>query len=98
MKTIDGKQVERWEDMQGVIQKSADKKLAITVEREGKPVTLEATPKLSDQKDPFVGDRVGMIGVKPAEGQPVTLGIFCFDQGRSVVQRLFDQDGGGSPW
>ena len=70
---INGTKVWRWDDMRSTIEKSAGKKLAITVERGGNRVDLSVTPTLGDQKDLF-GNRLGRIGVMPS-GERVKLGL-----------------------
>jgi regulator of sigma E protease len=59
--------------MRSIIEKSPNKNLIMTVERNGEKVALSVTPSLSDQKDMF-GDSVGRIGVAPS-GTGVKLGI-----------------------
>jgi regulator of sigma E protease len=70
---IDGEPTWRWDDMRSIIEKSPNKNLIMTVERNGEKVALSVTPSLSDQKDMF-GDSVGRIGVAPS-GTGVKLGI-----------------------
>ncbi len=54
---VDGKTVHYWNQFSGLIKKSGGKKLAFTVEREGKPLSVTVTPIEKDGK--FV------IGVEP---------------------------------
>jgi regulator of sigma E protease len=75
VKAIDGTPVQRWDDLQSMVQKSAGKKLSVTLERDGGSVALDVTPKLSDQKD-LLGERVGIIGVKPSD-KTLSLGFFA---------------------
>ncbi len=70
---IDGEPIWRWDDMREMIEKSPDKNLTITVERDSQKIDLNVTPSLSDQKDAF-GERVGRIGVSPS-GKMVRLGV-----------------------
>jgi regulator of sigma E protease len=72
---IEGEPVWRWDDMRGIIEKSAGKQLNITIERDGRTVDLKVTPTVSDQKDIF-GDSVGRIGVKPS-GKTAELGLLA---------------------
>lgn len=69
---IDGKRIWRWDDMRAIIEKSPDKPLEVTVERNGKEKDLTVTPALSEQKDIF-GESLGRIGVAPS-GKAETLG------------------------
>lgn len=75
VKAIDGQPVWRWDDMRGIIEKSAGKELDITVERDGVTADLKVIPTVSDQKDLF-GDSVGRIGVKPS-GKSAHLGVLA---------------------
>jgi regulator of sigma E protease len=69
---IDGTRIWRWDDMRGIIEKSPDKPLEVTIERNGKEKDLTVTPALSEQKDIF-GEHLGRIGVAPS-GKAETLG------------------------
>ncbi len=61
---IDGSPVETFSDMQRVVGSSAGKTLAITVDRAGKTVVLDATPALKEVKDNFGNvHRLGVLGI-----------------------------------
>jgi regulator of sigma E protease len=62
---IDGKPVSRWDGMRAIIEKSAGRKLTVTVERNGEQKDLAVTPTVGDQKDLF-GQPAGRIGVTPS--------------------------------
>ena len=81
VEVIDGQPVWRWDDMRALIEKSAEKTITVTVNRDGSKIDLKVTPSLSDQKDVF-GERVGRIGVSPS-GKTVRLGI-----GASLLEGL----------
>ncbi|MGB6068769.1 MAG: RIP metalloprotease RseP [Desulfomonilaceae bacterium] len=70
---INGKPIWRWDDMRTTIEKSADKRLTVTVERHGSRIDLSVTPKIADQKNMF-GEPMGRIGVAPS-GKSVKLGF-----------------------
>ncbi len=70
---IDGQPIWRWDDMRSTIEKSAGRKLRMSVERDGQVIELDITPVIGDQKDIF-GDAVGRIGVAPS-GKSVKLGF-----------------------
>ncbi len=61
---IDGKPIERFEDIQKIVGVSANKPLAIVVLRDGVEVTLEAIPRPTETTD-SLGDRrvIGLLGV-----------------------------------
>lgn len=54
--SIDGQQFENAEDAIGLIHKSADQELQLVIERQGKPLTLAATPTYNKRL------KVGLIG------------------------------------
>jgi regulator of sigma E protease len=61
---IDGTALDKWEEMVGIIQKSAGVKLIITVEREGTRFDVPIIPEKKTTKNIFGEDRdIGMIGV-----------------------------------
>jgi regulator of sigma E protease len=62
--SINGAKVESFADMQRIVSISAGEKLAITVERGGVPVTLQATPERKEIKDNFGNvHRLGVLGI-----------------------------------
>ncbi len=77
--SIDGAKIDSFADMQRIVSDSAGDRLNIAVERDGKQITLQATPQLLEQKD-ILGNiqRIGLLGIKrsPAPGdvkyQPVS--------------------------
>jgi regulator of sigma E protease len=73
VKSINGEPVWRWDDMRSIIERNPDKALTFSVQREGKDLTLVATPTTNDQKDMF-GETQGKIGVSPS-GKSKTLGF-----------------------
>ncbi len=61
---INGHAVDNFADMQSIVSESAGEKLAIKVERDGKELTLEATPVLKEVKDNFGNaHRIGILGI-----------------------------------
>jgi regulator of sigma E protease len=61
---IDGHKIETFEDMQRTVSISAGEKLSIEVERDGKVLTLTATPALKEIKDSFGNvHRMGVLGI-----------------------------------
>jgi regulator of sigma E protease len=61
---IDGSKIESFTDMQRIVSISAGEPLVIKVERDGKEVTLNATPKLRKLKDRFGNEHtLGMLGI-----------------------------------
>jgi regulator of sigma E protease len=77
--SIDGEKIDSFGDMQRIVSDSAGDHLNIAVERDGKQISLQATPELREEKDIFGNvHRVGLLGIKrsPAPGdvkyQPVS--------------------------
>jgi regulator of sigma E protease len=62
--SINGNKVDSFEDMQRIVQTSADQLLTFVVARKGKDVTLVATPRRREVKTPFGVTRTGVLGVE----------------------------------
>ena len=61
---VDGRQIERFEDVQGVVRMSPGKKMTIVVRRDGRDVVLTAVPKRKTMVDRFGGKaEIGLLGV-----------------------------------
>ncbi len=64
---IDGRTIDSFSDMQRIVSTSAGKQLVVQVDRDGKPVTLNATPELREVKDNFGNThRMGVLGISRA--------------------------------
>ena len=62
--SINGRAIRSFSDMQRIVSVSAGDELTIVVDREGKQITLRATPQLQDQKDNFGNThRMGVLGI-----------------------------------
>jgi regulator of sigma E protease len=62
--SIDGDKVASFSDMQRIVSVSAGETLTIQVDRDGKLVTLKATPALKSLKDAFGNEhRLGVLGI-----------------------------------
>ena len=63
--SIDGDKIDSFETMQRIVSDSAGTALKITVERNGAPVALTATPVLHQEKDIFGNvQRIGLLGIR----------------------------------
>ena len=61
---IDGSRVERFEDVQRVVRMNPDVPLRMTVERDGRELTVTATPQRSELTDRFGNtEKIGLLGV-----------------------------------
>src|SRR6202035_4508534 len=61
---INGKPVDDFADMQGVVSESAGDKLDIKVDRKATQLVLQATPALKESKDNFgTRPRIGILGI-----------------------------------
>ena len=63
VRSIDGKAVASWGELQRIVQSSAEKKLTFVIERDGTQVILNATPKLRVVETPLGKNRIGLIGL-----------------------------------
>jgi regulator of sigma E protease len=63
VRSIDGKAVASWGELQRIVQASAEKTLSFVIERDGAQVILIATPKLRVIETPLGKNRVGLIGL-----------------------------------
>jgi regulator of sigma E protease len=62
--SINGGKIDSFSDMQRIVSVAAGEKLTIVVERGGVPVTLQATPRWGELKDPFGNShRLGVLGI-----------------------------------
>jgi len=61
--------------MRAIIERSADKKIELTVKRDDRTIETQVTPALGDQKDMF-GKPLGRIGVMPS-GERVKYGVLA---------------------
>lgn len=71
--SVDGKKVETFSDVQRLVSGRAGDPIVFVMAREGREVTLQATPAVSEQTDPLGNVvKVGVIGVvnNEAMGQP----------------------------
>jgi regulator of sigma E protease len=61
---IDGEKIDSFSDMQRIVSVSAGERLTVIVERNGRAVTLAATPQLKNIKDAFGNEhRIGVLGI-----------------------------------
>jgi regulator of sigma E protease len=64
VQSINGRAIRSFSDMQRIVSFNAGESLTITVERDGKPITLQATPALQEVKDNFGNThRMGVLGI-----------------------------------
>jgi regulator of sigma E protease len=62
--SINGRTIESFRDMQEIVSLSADERLEFVVERGGNTVKLQATPRLTEEKDMFGNVyRIGRLGL-----------------------------------
>ncbi len=71
--SVDGENIRSFSDLQSIIMLSADEALPIVVERDGKRITLTATPERREEPDRLGGThRIGVLGI--------TSGQFSFER------------------
>ncbi len=67
IESIDGWTIESFEDVQRIVSVNGDRKLVFGIDRDGKVLQIEVTPKVQEENDTFGGTfRRGLIGVKPS--------------------------------
>ena len=69
--SIEGQKIESFADMQRIVSAAADQPLAFTVRRDGKELSLTATPRLKEVTDRFGNtQRIGLLGIsRTANGE-----------------------------
>ncbi|HUA56088.1 MAG TPA: RIP metalloprotease RseP [Candidatus Sulfotelmatobacter sp.] len=68
VRTIDGQTIQRFEDMQRIVQARPGEQLSVTFERDGKPMSVTVTPKMRQFTDRFGNDqRIGLLGVRTSQ-------------------------------
>lgn len=101
--SIDGSKIESFGDMQRIVSGSAGRTLAFVVERDGREVSLQATPDLKEVKDTFGNThRLGQLGIARSNDGGVTTQRFgpveavveATKEVWFVVDRTFDYIGG----
>lgn len=61
---LNGKTIERFEDIQRIVRPSAGRSLDAVVLRDGEPVTLTLVPRPSEVTDPFGNtEQIGLVGI-----------------------------------
>ncbi len=67
IRSVDGTATERFEDVQRIVRMNPDVPLQMSVERDGRPLTLTATPQRSELTDRFGNsEKIGLLGVSRA--------------------------------
>ncbi|MFM8800898.1 MAG: M50 family metallopeptidase, partial [Tagaea sp.] len=62
---INGSRIERFEDIQRIVQLNLDRRLDLAVERDGRRVTLEATPVVTQETDRMGNPvRIARLGIR----------------------------------
>lgn len=67
--SIDGRNIKTWNEMQRVVQASADLPLTFVVQRGNRDETFQVTPSRRELNTPFGVHRVGLIGIEPRVGE-----------------------------
>jgi regulator of sigma E protease len=67
--SLDGRKIERFEDVQQIVRNAPDVTMAIVVRRDGRDIPLQVTPQLTELKDNF-GNRhkLGILGITRSGG------------------------------
>src|SRR3954463_14700786 len=68
VRTIDGQAVQRFEDMQRIVQARPGQPLSVTIDRDGTSLTLPVTPRVYEFTDRFGNkQRIGRLGVESTQ-------------------------------
>jgi len=102
--SIDGDKIESFSDMQRIVSVSSGESLKIVVDRDGRAVTLTATPQLKELKDNFGNThRLGVLGIsrsmadgdlKTQKVSPLTAVVMGAQETWFVVERTLAYIGG----
>ncbi len=72
VRTIDGQAIQRFEDMPRIVQGRPGEPLSVTIERDGKSLTLMVTPRAYEVTDRFGNKhRIGRLGVESTQMQVI---------------------------
>lgn len=64
IRSIDGSTIQSFDDIQRIVMLNAETPLQVAVERDGQPLTLEATPRLKETTDRFGNVvQIGLLGI-----------------------------------
>ncbi len=64
IRSIGGSSIQSFDDIQRIVMLNAETQLSITVDRNGQPMTFEATPRLKETKDRFGNMvKIGLLGI-----------------------------------
>ena len=81
--SIDGVEIHSWDEMTKIVRSSADKALAVSIERDGKTQEVQVTPKAVEASD---GSKVGQFGVtRILKNDILSILAYGFTQTVSVV-------------
>ncbi len=68
IKAIDGKPIEKWEELAAQIHNNPGRAMRFTIERAGDQFDLVVAPKITSQKNMFGEEQeIGLLGIAPAE-------------------------------
>ena len=74
VKSVDGKSISRFQDLQRIIQANPGQNLTLVIARDGSDVTVPVTPKVNEFTDHFGNhQRVGLLGVTSSQIKVVKL-------------------------
>ncbi len=62
--SIDGRPIERFEDVQQIVRLNPDVAMTVVVTREGTPVTLHVTPSKVEEADRLGKHKIGQLGIR----------------------------------
>ncbi len=83
--SINGAKIDNFLDMQRIVSTSAGVKLHFVVQRDGKPLEIDATPQLKESKTALGAARIGVLGVT-AGGAPTDWRLQTYSLPRAAVE------------
>lgn len=77
--SINGNPIESWDELSGIVQKSAGQELSFEVLRDGEPIKMEITPEEVERSKQKVG-QIGVLYESPREYNPLKAVAFGAEQ------------------
>ena len=66
--SIDGQEIEYWDQLQSIVQKKTEGKLKLQIERNSRVIRLNIKPAVEERKDIFGNEvRIAIMGIRPSE-------------------------------
>ncbi len=81
--SIDGQDIEYWDQLQAIVHKKTEGRLKLQVERNGRVIRLNVKPMVEERKDVFGNEvRIAIMGIRPSE----ELTFIKYDPAQSIYK------------